>query len=183
MTRLPFALLAFAAVACQPGQEASAPDPVAAEEAAQPDESADSASEMPEPPADTAPSASVSSEEPEQVLADWAAAIEARDWDTARAVWGESGEASGLSPSQFARAYEKYATIDVEIGEAVVEGAAGSLYYEPVVTMSGELQSGEPYLMEGPVRLRRVNDVPGATPEQLRWHIEDSGLRPKPVEE
>ncbi|MEQ8559858.1 MAG: hypothetical protein RIB03_16230 [Henriciella sp.] len=120
--------------------------------------------------------------EPQEVLRDWADALESRDWVAARAVWGEEGEQSGLSPKEFATAWSKYKTIEIEIGEAEIEGAAGSLYYEPTVTMSGVLQTDEPYLMEGPVRLRRSNDVPGASPQHLRWHIQSTDLRPRRVD-
>jgi hypothetical protein len=33
-------------------------------------------------------------------------------------------------------------------------------------------------VLKGDVVLRRVNDVPGATEEQLRWHIESTTLTP-----
>jgi hypothetical protein len=49
------------------------------------------------------------------------------------------------------------------------EGAAGSIYYTaPVTIIDGARR------LTGEVVLRRVNDVPGATPEQLRWHIEST---------
>jgi hypothetical protein len=34
--------------------------------------------------------------------------------------------------------------------------------------------------MKGDVNLRRVNDVPGATDEQRKWHIADTRLKPSP---
>ena len=82
---------------------------------------------------------------------------------------------------EFAAAYEKYKTINIELGEGRIEGAAGTVYYEAPVVMEGELQSGEPYRMEGPVVVSRVNNVPGASTEELEWHIATSDLRPKPV--
>ncbi len=51
------------------------------------------------------------------------------------------------------------------------EGAAGSLFYTaPVTIISG------PRRIEGEVVLKRVNDVPGASAEQLRWHIESTSF-------
>jgi hypothetical protein len=53
------------------------------------------------------------------------------------------------------------------------EGAAGSLY----CTVSGKLtDAGDPAkpAQDGEIVLRRVNDVPGATPAQLRWTIRSS---------
>lgn len=121
--------------------------------------------------------------DPADTLETWARALEARDWETARSVWGESGEASGMTLEEFANAHEKYATVDITLGEGRIEGAAGTVYYEAPVTMQGELQSGEPYLMEGPVLVSRVNNVPGASTEQLEWHIESSDLRPKAIKD
>ncbi len=53
------------------------------------------------------------------------------------------------------------------------EGAAGSSYYTAPVTITDGARR-----LSGEVVLRRANDVPGATPEQLRWHIESSTLEP-----
>lgn len=121
--------------------------------------------------------------EPEDTLQVWADALEARDWETARSVWGESGEASGMTLEEFEQAYEKYRTIKISLEQGREEGAAGTVYYEAQVSMSGELQNGDAYRMEGPVLLSRVNDVPGASTEDLQWHIETSDLRPVMIEE
>ena len=119
----------------------------------------------------------------EAVLQRWARAMEARNWEEARQVWGNKGEASGLSAEEYAEAHEKYRTVSIEIGEGRAEGAAGTLYYEAEVTQSGELQNGDAYLMRGPMVLSRVNNVPGASDEDLAWHIEMSDLRPRPVDQ
>ena len=58
------------------------------------------------------------------------------------------------------------------------EGAAGSIYVTVPMQLYGRLKSGGTFNMVGPVTMRRVNDVPGATPAQLRWHITDSKLKP-----
>ena len=47
---------------------------------------------------------SVSAGEPGDALREWADALEARDWATARAMWGDDGQKSGLSPEEFASA-------------------------------------------------------------------------------
>jgi hypothetical protein len=44
----------------------------------------------------------------------------------------------------------------------------------------GRLKTGEEVHMKGPVTLRRVNDVPGSTREQRRWHIAETALKPSP---
>ena len=120
---------------------------------------------------------------PRDTLQDWADAMEARDWEQARGYWGDNGEKSGMTLEEFAAANDRYRTISITLGEGQEEGAAGSLYYEAQVTMQGELQNGEAYVLRGPVVLRRVNDVPGASKEELMWHIATSDLRPVSTEQ
>lgn len=63
----------------------------------------------------------------------------------------------------------KYPGREVEVGEpGAMEGAAGSIYIEIPATV-GDLS--------GTVILRRVNDVPGSTAEQRRWHVERDTLK------
>lgn len=107
--------------------------------------------------------------------------LEQRKFAQARKLWGEEGQASGLSESQFAAAYDKYATIHSEVGKpAGMEGAAGSVYITVPFRLYGTLKSGGTFNLVGPLTLRRVNDVPGSTETQRRWHIEKSGLKPRP---
>lgn len=51
------------------------------------------------------------------------------------------------------------------------EGAAGSIYLSVPLHVSGS-QHGEPVVRAPKLLLRRVNDVPGSTDAQRRWHIE-----------
>lgn len=120
--------------------------------------------------------------DPADTLRAWANAMEARNWEAARQYWGENGEASGLSAEEYAEAHDKYRTVDVTLEEGRQEGAAGTVYYEANVVMTGEIQDGEAYRMEGPVVLSRVNEVPGASDEERQWHIETSDLRARPVD-
>ena len=129
-------------------------------------------------PAATAPSASMEGPDPRMTLQHWADALENRDWAAAYDTWSGDGAASGMDAETYASSYEQYRTIRITLGEGHVEGAAGSLYYETGVTMSGETKDGISYRFQGPVTLRRVNDVPGATKEQLEWHIVANGLAP-----
>lgn len=123
-------------------------------------------------PADTPPQPSLS-RRPEEVLDAFAAAIEARDWRAMRAFWGEHGTRSGMDEAAFAANWSKLKSPTVSVGRGQQEGAAGSIYYTaPVVVTDGERT------IAGEVVLRRVNDVPGATSEQLRWHVESTTLEP-----
>ena len=113
------------------------------------------------------------SRDPGEVLIGWAKAVSLRDWAAARAYWGDKGAASGLSEQAFAHAWDVVKNPDVSLGVGQQEGAAGSSFYTaPVIVADGKRR------IAGYVVLRRVNDVPGATPEQLRWHIESSTLKP-----
>jgi hypothetical protein len=66
-----------------------------------------------------------------------------------------------------------YAVPQIEIKKVSQEGAAGSLY----CTVTGVLtDTADPNKASRPgeIVLKRVNDVPGATPDQLRWTIRSS---------
>lgn len=128
--------------------------------------------------ASTAGKAPPGSRDPQVVLAWWRNALETHDYATARRVWGQNGTSSGQTPQAFAAAWDKYRIIDITTGKGDQEGAAGSSYYEVPVTVTGLRRDGKPYNLAGKVTLRRVNDIEGATPEQLRWHIESSTLKP-----
>ncbi|ODT87963.1 MliC family protein [Phenylobacterium sp. SCN 70-31] len=58
------------------------------------------------------------------------------------------------------------------------EGAAGSTFVRVPVVLYGRYASGPEYHASGQATLRRVNDVPGATADQLRWRIETIEVRP-----
>ena len=115
---------------------------------------------------------------PIPAVAYWRTALEEHRYGDARSVWGDNGAASGQSAAQFAAAWDKYRIIDITVGKGDQEGAAGSSFYDAPVTVSGLTRAGKPYNLSGTITLRRVNDVDGASPEQLRWHIERSTLRP-----
>jgi hypothetical protein len=52
-----------------------------------------------------------------------------------------------------------------------MEGAAGSSYVAVPVRLHGRMKDGTPFRRRVEVTLRRVNDVPGSTEAQRRWHI------------
>ena len=116
-----------------------------------------------------------------QVVQRYGGLLEQRKFADARKLWGGGGEASGLSEKQFIAAHDKYATIHSEVGKPTgMEGAAGSSYITVPFHLYGTLKGGGPFNMVGPLTLRRINDVPGSTDAQRRWHIVESGLKPRP---
>jgi hypothetical protein len=60
-----------------------------------------------------------------------------------------------------------------------IEGAAGSLFVTVPVQVNAQKRSREKVRLVGEVTLRRVNDVPGSTPEQRSWRIFRIDLRPE----
>lgn len=121
----------------------------------------------------TAVPAPSNSRDPKEVLVTWAKAISLRHWDEAYGYWGDHGAGSGMTLDQFRARWDRLRQPDLEIQPGHEEGAAGSLFYTaPVTVIDGQRR------FSGEVVLRRANEVPGATPEQLRWHIESSTLEP-----
>jgi len=107
------------------------------------------------------------------VLLTWARALENKQFDTA---WSQFGDPPA-SREDYARWWSRYRTITVAVPTGSMDAGAGSLYYSSHATLTGLTRTGQPYRLEGTVVLRRVNDVPGATPAQLRWHIESAVLQ------
>lgn len=132
-------------------------------------------------PVSEAPFSPSSAQGAANVVQTYYALLEARQYDQAHALWSDGGKASGMSAAQFAASFAKYDEYHANVGApGQVEGAAGSLYVEVPVQVYGSLKRGGDFNLRGPLRLRRVNDVPGSTAEQRRWRIFESGIRPRP---
>ncbi len=111
------------------------------------------------------------SRDPARVLIAWAEVMSLKQWGNAYRYW--PANSTGLTEAQFAAKWGRLANPEFEIHPGKYEGAAGSSFYTaPVVLIDGARQD------HGKVVLRRVNDVPGATAEQLRWHIESITIEP-----
>lgn len=73
---------------------------------------------------------------------------------------------------QFDQRFRDYSNLRVTSGAAgFQDGAAGSIYVSVPLRVSGRLR-GEQVDKDATAVLRRVNDVPGSTEAQRRWHIE-----------
>lgn len=66
--------------------------------------------------------------------------------------------------------------ITVAVPDGRMEGAAGSSSYTSDATITALDANGRPERYEGQIVLERTNDVPGATEQQLRWHIDSVTL-------
>jgi hypothetical protein len=97
------------------------------------------------------------------------AAIEAKDYAAAQALVGPK-----VDLKVFERRLSSYPIYRANIGKpGAMEGAAGSSYVEVPIQTYGRMQSGELFSRLETVQLKRVNDVPGAAPEQLSWRIQN----------
>ena len=104
-----------------------------------------------------------------QVVQHYGALIEQGRFTEAAKYWGDTGAASSFTQQLRSRGFEH-----LEIGKpGRPEGAAGSVYVTmPVVFYSDSKRAA------ADVILRRVNDVPGSTEPQRRWHIERIDWKP-----
>jgi hypothetical protein len=162
-------LLALAA-GCQRKEPAPGP---AVSEAAIP---AATATPLPEPaasPNEVAPPLDTAAlndrKDPDRLLRYYAAALRARDWTAAAKAWGAG---SGVTAKTLKQSYDRADPPVLEVGKGEGDAGAGSQFYEAPVTV----RFGNDTPERGSLVLRRVNDVDGATAEQLRWHIERSTI-------
>lgn len=154
------ALLAALLAGCNPGSGAHTPPP-SETRVALPDTSAPS--------------------DPADAVRKYYAFLEARDFRRAYAMWGEHGLASKKTYEQFEEGFEHTAHTKVTVtGPVSIQGAAGSSYAEVRVRVEATTDEGRAQQFTGAYVVRRVNDVPGATAEQLRWHFDAARLEPAP---
>lgn len=97
-----------------------------------------------------------------QVVQHYGALIEQKRFREAAGLWSDGGAAA-----DFAKLLDR-PQLHLEIGTlGETEGAAGSIYTSVPVVFHGE-----GFRRPANIILRRVNDVPGSTAAQRRWHIE-----------
>lgn len=120
------------------------------------------AATLPEPKGPIDPK---SAEAAGRVVQHYGALIEQGRWAEAENLWGDPAAAQA-----FERRLKGSSTVHMEIGApGDMEGAAGSSYVTVPATFYHESKSDR---LPTKVILRRVNDVPGWTEAQRRWHIE-----------
>ncbi|WP_254703118.1 MULTISPECIES: hypothetical protein [Sphingomonas] len=113
-----------------------------------------------------------------EVIRRYYSAINAHDYATAWTQWGQDGR-PGQRFADFRKGFAHTRSTHVSIGTMPPsEGAAGSIYATVPVTVEAQLDDGRRQRFAGQYVVRRVNDVPGASAEQLRWHIDSATLKP-----
>src|SRR5207342_1488861 len=127
------------------------------------------------------PDSEKSAEAAVKVLERYFAAVATKRYGDAYRMWNGNGQATGMSEAEFAASFAKYRDYDGHAGKpGLTDGAAGSIYIEIPAQVTGVLARGGGFVLQGPITLKRVNDVDGSTAEQRRWHIQSSGLKPRP---
>jgi hypothetical protein len=168
------ALLAALALAGCKGSPEQPTAPRASEDAAAPTEAR--ATPAPAPvltplPQPTRDLAVLDSRDCRTVAQAYLDALARGDFAFAARVWDDPV----IDDARLKAVFHAYKQPTVAIGAIAQEGAAGSLY----CTVSGTLtDAGNPAApaQKGELVLRRVNDVPGATPAQLRWKVRSSSF-------
>jgi len=103
-----------------------------------------------------------------QVVQSFGALIEQKRWAEAEAVWGDAATAA-----RFSAGLKRNRETHIEIGKpGLPEGAAGSISVTLPIIFYGKDQAGANFRKAADVILRRVNDVPGSTDAQRKWHID-----------
>jgi hypothetical protein len=121
--------------------------------------------------ADSAPDPS-SPEAAVQVIRDYYDTINNGEYERAYNYWDRNGSASNQTLEQFRQGFAETEHVDVQTAEPGREdAAAGSLFIEIPVTITATTTDQRIQRYSGTYSLRRVNDVPGATEDQLTWHI------------
>lgn len=138
---------------------------------------ADSLTLPPVSPTQSSVDATALGQEPVQVIRNYYSAIARRDYKQAYSAWEENGTASHQSFEQFKQGFANTASVGVEIGTpGRLDGAAGSIYIKIPVTVTAVTKNGTRQRFRGSYVLRRVNNVPGSTLEQRRWHLYSANL-------
>ncbi len=109
------------------------------------------------------------------VLLSFARAIELSEYGQAWTLLS-SADKQKWSRDEFAAIFADLANVVVAIPAGTSEGAAGWIYYTAPITVTGSDTNGRPVRIEGEVIVRRVNNVDGASPAQLRWHFDKLAL-------
>lgn len=119
-----------------------------------------------------------------QVVQGYYGLLEEKRFVDAQDLWNPTGAIGSQDDAHFAARFRGFGEIHANIGApSEPEGAAGSLYVTVPVQVYGRLAAnGRPWNVLRQVTLRRVNDVPGSSVEQRRWHIEAIGPYAPPVE-
>lgn len=104
--------------------------------------------------------------DPERLLRYYVNALRIGDWDDAAKAWTLDAQ---MTPNRLAEEFGGDAGPRIALGRGDSSNAAGTLFYEAPVVL--DFADGRPS-RRGSIVLRRINDLPGASEQQLNWRIE-----------
>lgn len=111
----------------------------------------------------------LSSKDCAEVVRFYLEAIRSGEYDRAALVWNDPM----IDAVRLRALFGDYQDPVFEWTDPFVDGAAGSLSCTAGGTLFDAEDPAKP-IVQGTLTLRRVNDVPGATPVQLRWTLQSS---------
>ncbi|MCI4590555.1 hypothetical protein MOK15_10650 [Sphingobium sp. BYY-5] len=119
-----------------------------------------------------------------QVVQGYYGLLEEKRFGDAQDLWNPDSVIGAQDDAHFEARFRGFGEIHANIGApSEPDGAAGSVYVTVPVQVYGRIKAnGKPFYTLRQVTLRRVNDVPGSTEEQRRWHIETIGAYVPPPE-
>lgn len=126
-------------------------------------------------PAPLTPDAAPTETGARATLLEWGAALEQGKFDRAWCQYTNDGQGSGMDFAAYKAKWQGYDRLTVAMPGGRMEGAAGTSYYTAPTTITAE-KDGKTTVLKGDVVLRRVNDVPGATEQDLQWQIRSADL-------
>lgn len=131
---------------------------------------------LPLPP-DEQPATEPDADDAIAAVRDYYAAINARSYGRAYALWSGGGGASGQSPQQFAEGFASTEGVSVELqSPGPVDAGAGQRYIQVPVSVAATQRDGSVRRYAGSYTLRR-SVVDGSTSEQRAWRIQSADLR------
>jgi hypothetical protein len=119
----------------------------------------------PQPPADVG--------DPLAILQSYYAAINARDFARAYTYWGDNGQASGQTFTQFSQGFATTDHVAIDVGAPQSGGAAGSIFADVPIVIVATQKDGAQQTFCGTYTLRRPNVPPF---DQLGWRIDHAAI-------
>ncbi|GED22732.1 hypothetical protein [Halomonas halmophila] len=97
--------------------------------------------------------------------------LEKGAFDQAFAMWSPDSPVHEGGNERFRQSMLAYQSFDGKAtGAARMEGAAGTLYAEVPIQVSGA-HRGQPFTHQGTMTLKRCNGVPGCSAQERQWQI------------
>lgn len=122
-------------------------------------------------PLGATPAAETSGRAAANVVRAYYALIGAHRYREARRLWFGDGDGSG--PAAFAASFASYASYRARVGKpGRLDHGMSQVYVEVPVVLYGRLKGGTAFRRNATVTLRRINDLPGSTASERRWHID-----------